>query len=151
MPEINEEKGLKRRLKEAVSNYGTPVFVFRWEPVAKRLSELCDALNDLPVRFWYSFKTCPLPILMDRWKRTGQAVEVVSEFELQGALRTGFLPEQILVNGVAKHRWLPRHRIKGLRVNFDSISEIRAVGELARELDWSTGRTVPSGRPARSG
>jgi diaminopimelate decarboxylase len=119
--------------------FGTPVYLFAWEPVADQLRELSLALTGLPVKSWYSFKTCPLPILLDQWRRVGHAVEVVSEFELQAAIRIGFLPKQILVNGVAKHTWLPRHRIEGLRVNFDSVTEIRALDTIACDLGWSVG------------
>jgi diaminopimelate decarboxylase len=64
---------------------------------------------------------------------------VVSEFELLAALREGFPPDQILVNGPAKQRWLAANPIEGLRVNFDSASEARALVLLARRLHWGVG------------
>jgi diaminopimelate decarboxylase len=64
---------------------------------------------------------------------------VVSEFEFRAALREGFKPGQILINGPAKHRWLPANARRGLRVNFDSRAELDALLPLAKQLDWSVG------------
>ena len=64
---------------------------------------------------------------------------MVSEFELLAALHEGFAPERILVNGPAKHCWLPRHRLRGLQVNLDSPAETRVLAPLARQLGWTIG------------
>jgi diaminopimelate decarboxylase len=54
-------------------------------------------------------------------------------------LREGFPPAHILVNGPAKHHWLPGHPVRGLFVNFDSATEAAALAALARKLHWTTG------------
>jgi diaminopimelate decarboxylase len=64
---------------------------------------------------------------------------VVSELELVLALEAGFPPDQILVNGPAKHRWLPRYPLAGLRVNFDSATELPALLPVARQRQWRVG------------
>lgn len=66
-------------------------------------------------------------------------VEVVSEFELRAALAEGYRPSQVLVNGPAKHHWLVRHTLGGLRVNLDSLAELPILMPLAKRLRWTLG------------
>ena len=77
--------------------------------------------------------------LVQWWRKQDRDIEVVSEFEFLAARAEGFAPERILINGPAKHRWLPKHAVAGLNVNFDSVSEARALAPLAKELDWRCG------------
>jgi len=63
----------------------------------------------------------------------------VSEFEFQAARKEGFPPGRILLNGPAKHHWLPRHPVRGLCVNFDSPAEVRVLAPLAKRLGWTVG------------
>ncbi|HVY69947.1 MAG TPA: hypothetical protein VHH73_08460 [Verrucomicrobiae bacterium] len=121
---------------------GTPFYLISIVPVEGALRELDGRFGHLPVRHWLSFKTQPLRPLVQWWQRTGRDVEVVSEFELRAALAEGFAPERILVNGPAKHHWLPRHSLRNLRVNFDSAAEARALASQAKILEWSTGVRV---------
>lgn len=91
---------------------------------------------------WMSVKTQPLPAFVRWWVREGRPVEVVSELELEIALRCGCPPHRILVNGPAKHRWLHRHALHGLAVNFDSVAEVDALSRLAARCRWRCGMRV---------
>ena len=71
--------------------------------------------------------------------RAGQPIEVVSEFELRAALAEGFAPQNIFINGPAKHHWLSRHELRDLAVNFDSPAELAALLPLAKKLNWRCG------------
>src|SRR5262249_34738103 len=96
--------------------------------VREALEELAP-LSDLgiPVRHWLSVKTQPVKPLLMTWARElGFGAEVISPFELFAAREAGFSPSDILVNGVAKHSWLPSD-LPGLRVHFDSPEEARAI------------------------
>jgi diaminopimelate decarboxylase len=119
----------------------TPFYLFSAEPVAAALRELNTAFSTLPVpvRHWLSCKTQPLRPLLQWWRQTRGDIEVVSEFELRAALAEGFAPENILVNGPAKHHWLPRYELSGLKVNFDSPNELRALLPLAKRRRWPVG------------
>ncbi|MEW6302685.1 MAG: hypothetical protein AB1705_04390 [Verrucomicrobiota bacterium] len=117
----------------------TPFYLFSAGPVEEALEELDAHFGHLPVRHWLSCKTQPLRPLLQWWRHKGLGIEVVSEFEFQAALAEGFAPERILVNGPAKQHWLPRQAKRGLRVNFDSMAEARALAALAKKLDWTTG------------
>lgn len=117
----------------------TPFYLFSVTPVREALAELGASLGALPVRVWLSCKTQPLRPLLRWWRTQGRPIEVVSEFEFLAALAEGFAPGQILVNGPAKHHWLPRHLRRGLAVNLDSAAEARALAPLAARLGWRLG------------
>ena len=122
-------------VNESVGRWGTPCYLFSWLPVLEALDELEGLRSNLPIRHWLSFKTQPMRPLLNMWRKRGSGVEVVSEYELRAALSEGYAPDQILVNGVAKHTWLGRTRVPNLRVHVDSPRELPIVTELANE--WS--------------
>jgi diaminopimelate decarboxylase len=117
----------------------TPFYLFSIAPVQEALAELESHFGYLPLQHWLSCKTQPLRPLLQWWQKQNRPIEVVSEFELLAALKEGFDPGKILVNGPAKHRWLPQHPLPGLSVNFDSIAEARALASLAARLNWRCG------------
>lgn len=93
----------------------------------------------IPVRHWLSCKTQPVAPLLRWWRRQGRPIEVVSEFEYLAARAEGFDTDNILINGPAKHHWLPRHAAPRLRVNFDSHAEMKALLPLAKKFRWRVG------------
>ena len=167
----------KRLVREALSlSTPTPFFIFSALPVAARISELDAALtaagfkseisnlkSQIYCRHWLSCKTQPVAPLLRWWRAQGRPIEVVSEFELRAALAEGFAPENILVNGPAKHHWLTQcagapiaesarfknyqraesefgaPTLRGLSLNFDSPAELAALLPLAKKLNWRCG------------
>jgi diaminopimelate decarboxylase len=143
----------KRLVRETLSlSAPTPFYVFSSEPIAARISDLDNALtragiksalgnppSALSFRHWLSFKTQPVRPLLNWWRAQGRPVEVVSEFELRAALAEGFTPENILVNGPAKHHWITQFEVRELSVNFDSPAELAALLPLAKKLNWRLG------------
>ncbi len=117
----------------------TPFYLFSVDPIREALAQLDGQFGHLSVRHWLSFKTQPLRPLVQWWQQQGRPIEVVSEFEFLAARAEGFAPNRILVNGPAKHHWLPRHGVRGLNVNFDSLSESQALAKVAKKLDWTCG------------
>lgn len=132
-------KLVTQALKEGAT---TPCYLFSVEPLEDALSELDAAFGHLPIRHWLSCKTQPLRPLLEWWQGMGRPIEVVSEFEYRAAMQAGFTAEQILVNGPAKHRWLPAHAVPGLWVNFDSPNELKALAPLAKKLKWRVGLRI---------
>ena len=126
-------------LKPLVGREQTPFYLFSVTPIQQALAELDQHFGHLRVRQWLSFKTQPLQPLVQWWRRQGRPVEVVSEFEFLAARAEGFAPEHILINGPAKHHWLPKHALCGLNVNFDSLNVAQALAPLAKKLDWICG------------
>ena len=130
----------KRLVREALSlSAPTPFFhFFRAAHCGKnfrtrRRADECRTSNPqsdnpqsaISFRHWLSCKTQPVAPLLRWWRAQGRPIEVVSEFELRAALAEGFAPENILVNGPAKHHWLPQFDLRGLSVNFDSPRRTR--------------------------
>jgi diaminopimelate decarboxylase len=69
----------------------------------------------------------------------GLGVEVVSNFELEAALRVGFQRDKILVNGIGKRHWLKDYCLPRLIVHFDSVAETRELARTAYERSWTIG------------
>jgi len=130
------------RVRRAVEHVGTPCYVCAWPPLAAALAQLDQLSSPVPVRSWLSYKTHPLPELASEWLRTGRGVEVVSERELVAILNLNPQNDQLLVNGVAKQSWLPRHTLPRLRVHFDSVNEIDALLPKALDERWRVGVRV---------
>ena len=129
-----------RRLVQRALEAGaqSPFYLFAAAPYEAAIERLARLDHGTPARFWLSAKTQPLPALW-RWWRPRGGIEVVSEFEFRGALRAGYGPDEILVNGPAKHRWLPGVSRRGLRVHFDSLLELEALLPIARRHQWRVG------------
>ncbi len=117
----------------------TPFYLFSVVPIQDALHQLKKEFAGSPLRHWLSFKTQPVRPLIQWWRKQGRGVEVVSEFEFLAALQEKFSPDQILVNGPAKQRWLSRHRVRDISVNFDSPVEAEALLPLAQRLNWRVG------------
>src|SRR4051812_19735618 len=139
------------RVERAATLVGTPCYVAAWEPVQRAVDRLRTLQRSVPIRLWLSLKTHPLPHLAASWLRTGRGVEVVSEVELRTALSLGCDADHLLVNGVAKHTWLSRYPIRGLRVHFDSLTEIARLLPAALANRWRVGIRchAPTERDAR--
>ena len=107
--------------------------------MAERLATL-DALKfGRPAAHWYSTKTQPLEPQLRWWRAQGRPAEVVSEAEWRLVRRCGFPISSILINGPAKHHWLPTVAEPGMRVNFDSPAELAALLPLALRWHWRVG------------
>jgi diaminopimelate decarboxylase len=133
------EREWHERIARAVELVGTPCYVAAWAPVAAALNCIRQMPSRIPLRSWLSFKTHPLPHLAARWLADGGGVEVVSESELATLLGLGASVDQLLVNGVAKHAWLPRHGRDRLRVHFDSVREVEQLLAVAIAQRWRVG------------
>jgi diaminopimelate decarboxylase len=129
----------RRLVDQAVSATGTPCYVAAFSPVALARDRIGALASSVPLRSWLSFKTHPLPALAVDWINSGGGVEVVSESELNTIVKLGCPVDQLLVNGVAKHAWLCRYNLHGLRVHFDSLAEIDAVLDTALAFEWRVG------------
>jgi diaminopimelate decarboxylase len=139
----------KRLVREALSLFPpTPFYLFSALPVAEKIAELENAFlkagfgtknSKLKIKNWLSCKTQPVAPLLRWWREQNRPIEVVSEFELRAALAEDFAPKNILVNGPAKHHWLPQFNLRDLSVNFDSPTELAKLLPLAKKLNWRCG------------
>ncbi len=123
----------------ATERFETPFFLFSHLPIITQLESMSQVCRSCRAFNWLSLKTLPLRHLLKWWLSTGLGVEVTSEYELLAAREVGFLPEDIMVNGVAKHTWNNNCWTEGLRVNFDSIREIESLAHEAKCGKWRVG------------
>ena len=136
----NQNEGWAGLIGQVTEQFATPCYIARWRPVDSavvHLESMTDAAAAL--RCWFSFKTHPLPPLVRRWLASGRGVEVVSETEFVTAINLGASVDDLLVNGVAKHAWLPRHPLQDLQVHFDSLTEVAALLPVAVQSNWRLG------------
>ena len=128
-----------------VTGHGSPLHVVD----AARLDANADAaLEPLTARgvgmdVFSSYKTNPVPAVLDRLHRRGVGAEAISAYELWLALELGVDPERIIYNGPAKSdESLDRAVEVGVGlVNANSFDDLRRMDRAARR----------GGRPLRSG
>lgn len=82
----------------------------------------------------YSFKTNYVPKIVSKVKELGGYAEVVSEMEMELALKSGFNYDQIFFNGPYKQKEKALYFLKeGGTVNIDNISEFKYYYNAAQE------------------
>jgi diaminopimelate decarboxylase len=121
---------------ELVERFGSPLFVFSERTLVARHRELRDALAlRLPnARLAWSYKTNYLDAICRVMHREGSIAEVVSEMELDKALR--HVPgERILFNGPYKPEGAIEKALRaGVRLHLDHFDELARVEAVARRL-----------------
>jgi len=125
-------------IEESLNKTSTPFYLFSTSAIEDQLNKI-HQICDFPVYSCLSIKTLPLKELLKWWKTKELFAEVTSEYELIAALTEGFTPHNIVVNGVAKHSWSENVWTDGLRVNFDSCTEIRELSDMALKKKWHVG------------
>ena len=76
---------------------------------------------------------------------------MVSEAEFDAVLSLRCPTSQLLVNGVAKHSWLGRYAMPGLRVHFDSVLEAQSLLGTAVIQRWRLGLRCQTGSEKDAG
>ena|SRR6267378_301080 len=122
-------------LVDAAARCGTPLHVVDAVKLERNLSTFLAAFrrHHQRVEVAYSYKTNPLPGVLDHLHRAGAWAEVISHFELWLAFRLGVPAARIIFNG-------PGKTAEGLElavsrnialINIDGLSEIEAIEKLA--------------------
>lgn len=119
---------------------GTPCFILFPELLERLTSTLVAGPRTRSrVQLAYPIKTMPLAYWLRAWRRLAKYAEAASEGELRLALKCGFSPSRIIVNGPGKATWMRAHRLRNLTVVFDSMHEVRVLGPVAKHLGWRVG------------
>lgn len=114
--------------------YGNAFYLLDSEQFRTNFKELKEAFSAVYPNFniAYSYKTNYTPKLCKIVDELGGYAEVVSEMELELALRIGVAPERIIWNGPTKNKeYMERFLLSGGTVNIDSIDEALFVRETA--------------------
>jgi diaminopimelate decarboxylase len=134
-PPITEIDGAS--IDELLERYGSPLFVFSERELVSSYRELDEVLRlRVPkARLAWSYKTNYLDAVCRVFHREGALAEVVSEFELDKALRNGVAPQQIHFNGPYKPRTaLEKALGAGVIVHIDHFDELALAEQVAEEL-----------------
>jgi diaminopimelate decarboxylase len=115
--------------------HGTPLIAVDKVRLTESYSSFLKAFsNEYPhVEISYSYKSNPLPGVLQHLHQLGAGAEVVSPNELKLALSLGVDPDKIIYNGPGKTRdgldLAVSKRIK--LINIDGFAEIEAIDQLA--------------------
>jgi len=118
--------------------YGTPLHVLnepRLEETGARFRRAFEKAYPGRTSIHFALKCNSVPAVLQGVRRAGLRAEVMSEFELDLALRLGWEGPDIVVNGPAKTpAFLRRCVTLGVRyVVVDSLSEMESLGRIAAE------------------
>jgi len=123
-------------VRELVKRFGSPLFVFSERTLVARWRELRDAFAlRLPrTQLAWSYKTNYLDAVCKVFHRQGSWAEVVSEMELDKALR--HVPgSQVIFNGPYKPEGALEKAFRaGVRVHLDHFDELARAEAVARRL-----------------
>lgn len=118
-----------------IKEYGSPLYVFHDAEFIENYNHLCEAMraeyeNYIPA---YSYKTNYTPHICKLVKSLGGYAEVVSDMELEVALRIGYPHHLIIYNGPCKGPMMEDHILKGGISNIDNKAEAERVVDLAKQ------------------
>jgi diaminopimelate decarboxylase len=116
--------------------YGTPLHVVDENGLTSTAENFLHCFSDVypgQLSAHYAFKCNPVPGVIDIIRRTGFNAEVMSEFELDLAIRSGFKGRNIIVNGPFKPDSFLSACIenKVRLVIVDSVTELQRLNILA--------------------
>lgn len=127
------------RTIDLAAQFGTPLHVVHEERLAATADAFKKAFEKTypgKVSIHYAFKSNPVPGVISIIKSQGIKAEVMSIFELNLALKTGFTGNEIIVNGPFK---TDEFLLTCLRENvrfiiIDSLEELNRLDQLARKM-----------------
>ncbi len=129
-------KKLKTELLNSLSDrFGNAFYLLESESFEHNYKELTEAFKAYYPLFniAYSYKTNYTPKLVQIVDRLGGYAEVVSDMEMEIALRSGVEPHKIIWNGPIKNgKKVKELLLTGGTVNIDSIYEIENIKRIAQ-------------------
>ena len=123
---------------DLVREYGTPLHVVDKSLLQKNYNEFHESLKSHNIDFeiYYSYKTNPVPGIIQVLHECGAGAEVISPYELWLAVKLGVSPDLILYNGPNKPdeglKFAIEKKIK--MVNINSFSEIEKIIRISKKL-----------------
>src|SRR5438034_9031124 len=123
-------------LRAIADSAGTPAYVYSKAALLENLAAYDRAFASVPHLVCYAVKANSNLGVLATLARAGAGADIVSGGELHRALRAGFPPSRIIFSGVGKTRDEMRDALEAeiLMFNVESLSELRTLDEVAREL-----------------
>lgn len=125
----------KKLLEQLTATYGNAFYILDSEQFKSNFHELKNAFAKIYDNFniAYSYKTNYTPKLCKIINELGGYAEVVSDMEMEIALRIGVEARKIIWNGPYKnYRKVEELLLAGGTVNLDSIYEIEEIKEISK-------------------
>ena len=123
-------------LRAVADAVGTPTYVYSRAALLGSYAAHDRAFAGVPHLICYAVKANSNLGVLATLARAGAGADIVSGGELFRALRAGVPPKKIIFSGVGKTREEMRDALKAdiLMFNVESVSELRALDEVAREM-----------------
>jgi diaminopimelate decarboxylase len=121
-------------LAALAEKYGTPLYVYSYQTLAKHFRRILAAWRPHPITIAYSMKANSNLGILAALRKLGSAVDVVSRGEIYRALKAGYRPEDIIFGGVGKSEAEIAYAV-GKKVNLivaDSLDELRLIDRVGR-------------------
>lgn len=127
-------------LRDVAESTGTPCYVYGWQDIESRYTELKDALSGVDAHIRYAVKANSNLSILRRLAGLGSGFDIVSGGELERVLLAGGDPQTVVFSGVGKSIQEISFAIKcGIGCfNVESAAEAERIAEQSRLL----GRTV---------
>lgn len=123
-------------LNDLTSKYGHAFYLLDSDVFERNYIELSECFKKYYPKFniAYSYKTNYIPELVKRVNDLGGYAEVVSEMEMEIALRSGVAPQKIIWNGPIKNQLKVKELLlHGGTINIDSIYELDIIRAISLE------------------
>ncbi len=130
----------KEMMKELMDLYGEAFYLLDSEQFVRNYEELKKAFSTIYPFFniAYSYKTNYTPSLCRIVNKLGGYSEVVSDMEMELAIRIGVHPSKIIWNGPYKNtEKIEQLLLLGGTVNIDSIYEVSIINKIAQKYPAS--------------
>jgi len=125
-------------LPQLARTMGTPLYVVSAAALGRATTAIRDAFQGQGIQpeIFFSYKTNPVPEILRRLADSGVGAEVISDPELQLALRIGLPGDRIIVNGSNKPASLLRRAAEtgAAMITVHSAAELRALEKTAAGL-----------------
>jgi len=123
-------------LRALAADAGTPAYVYSKAALLESYTAYDRAFAPVPHLICYAVKANSNLAILGTLARAGAGADIVSGGELFRALRAGIPAKKIIFSSVGKTREEMREALKAeiLMFNVESLSELRALDEVAREM-----------------
>ena len=118
-----------QQLKDIANEFGTPVYVYHAETIARQYAKLQDAFKGHATKFFYACKALTNINILKYLKSLGASIDCVSIYEVKLALKAGFDKKEILFtpNCVDFDEIVAAQEL-GVNINIDNISMLERFG-----------------------
>lgn len=124
----------KSEARSWLDEFGSPLFVLHKSVLKDRLQSMRGSAKQagLNAGFYYSYKTNPITAICQLAHQCDYGAEVVSESELNHAIKLGISGHQIIYNGPYKsEQSIAKAWQNGALIHADSIQELRLLKDYA--------------------